>query len=337
MVDRFIKPTQVEEADIENSLRPKTIEEFIGQEEIKSNLRVFIDATKKRNEPLDHVLIYGPPGLGKTTLAYIIASELNATIKGTSGPAIEKKGELTGLLTDLEDKSVFFIDEIHRLNPMIEEILYPAMEDFEFDIVIGKGPGARSVKITVSPFTLVGATTRAGMLTSPLRERFGIVFKLQFYNYEEIKKIIFRSANILGVKIDEKGADIIARRSRGTPRVANRLLRRTKDFAEILGDGSITEKIAIEAMRRLDIDEEGLTSEIREYLKTIIEKYSTGPVGLKTLAISIGESEDTIEDIYEPILIQKGFIKRTPSGRKATEIACKFLGYNITKDQTDIF
>lgn len=338
MVDELTSPVSLtEENELEQSLRPTTLDEFVGQQQLKSELRVYIDAAKKRSDALDHVLLWGPPGLGKTTLANIIANELGVSLRLTSGPAVEKKGELTGLLTDIEQRGVFFIDEIHRLNPMIEEILYPAMEDFEFDIIIGKGPGARSVKITLNRFTLVGATTRSGMLTAPLRERFGIPLKLEFYSEEDMTRIVRRSASILGVEIDNDGARELAARSRGTPRVANRLLRRTKDFAEIRGTGVISADIVRFAMERMNIDDQGFTREIRNYMLKILEDYEGGPVGLKTLATAVGETADTIEDVYEPILIQRGFIKRTPSGRKATLKAFDYFGIKRTPAQGDLF
>ena len=310
----------------EKSLRPKSLDEYIGQEELKRNLKVFIEAAKGRSEALDHVLLYGGPGLGKTTLAHILAHELNVNIKSTSGPVIEKPGDLAAILTNLASGDILFIDEIHRLNRTIEEILYPAMEDYKLDILIGQGPSARTMKIPLPPFTLIGATTRIGLLTPPLRERFGVIFRLDFYSSEELKQIIFRSANILDIEIEEDGAQEIAKRSRGTPRIANRLLKRVRDFAQVESNGVIDAKIARISLDRLEIDEEGLDKMDRQLLSTIIEKFEGGPVGLNTLSAAIGEEKDTIEDVYEPFLIQQGFIKRTPKGRVATKRAYMHLG-----------
>ena len=310
----------------EVSLRPKTLNEYIGQTKVKENMKVYIEAAKKRNEPLDHILLYGPPGLGKTTLASIISTEMNTNIRITSGPAIEKPGDLAALLTNLSPNDVLFIDEIHRLNRSVEEILYPALEDYNLDIIIGKGPSARSIRLELPKFTLIGATTRAGSLTTPLRDRFGIMHRLELYDAEQLNTIVTRSAKILGVDIDEKGSMEIARRSRGTPRIANRLLKRVRDYAAVLGDGTITEEIAKIALEKLEIDELGLDNIDRKILKTIILSYSGGPVGIETLSSTIGEETETIEDVYEPYLLQMGFLSRTPRGRIATPNAYKHLG-----------
>ena len=304
-----------EEERSELSLRPKTLNEYIGQNKVKENIKVYIEAAKKRGEPLDHVLLYGPPGLGKTTLANIIAMEMNSNIRITSGPAIEKPGDLAALLTNLSPNDVLFIDEIHRLNRSVEEILYPALEDYNLDIIIGKGPSARSIRLDLPKFTLVGATTRAGSLTTPLRDRFGIVSRLELYSDEQLKTIVKRSAEILNIKIDETGALEIAKRSRGTPRIANRLLKRVRDYALVLSDGNITKDIADIALQKLEIDQMGLDNIDRKILESIIINYAGGPVGIETLASTIGEEVETIEDVYEPYLMQKGFIGRTPRGR----------------------
>ena len=316
----------VEEAKIETSLRPLCLEEYIGQERAKEHLRIYIDAAKARGESLDHVLFYGPPGLGKTTLAGIIANEMGVIMKVTSGPAIEKPGEMAAILNNLQEGDVLFIDEIHRLNRQVEEVLYPAMEDFAIDIMIGKGATARSIRLDLPHFTLVGATTRAGLLTAPLRDRFGVVHHLEFYTPEELQTIIVRSAGVLGVEIDSKGAYAMARRSRGTPRLANRLLKRVRDFAQVKYDGVITEAVANFALDLLDVDKYGLEMLDRMILTTIIEKFGGGPVGLDTLAAAIGEDSGTLEDVYEPYLIKNGFLNRTPKGRVATDFAYRHLG-----------
>ncbi|MBO8434026.1 MAG: Holliday junction branch migration DNA helicase RuvB [Tyzzerella sp.] len=324
MEDRIITAGFRDE-DMENEpkLRPESLESYIGQDNVKSNMRVFIEAAKGRGEPLDHVLLYGPPGLGKTTLSNIIANEMGVNIKTTSGPAIERPGDMASILNSLSEGDILFIDEIHRLNRMIEEILYPAMEDFVIDIVIGKGAGARSVRLDLPKFTLVGATTRIGLLTAPLRDRFGVIHRLEPYKVEQLKTIIKRSSSVLDIPIDDKGAEEIARRSRGTPRIANRLLKRVRDFAQVKYDGSITEEVSKYALDLLEVDKMGLDNVDRKMLLAMIEKFGGGPVGVDTLAVSIGEESETIEDVYEPYLIQLGYIQRTPRGRIVTE-----LGYN---------
>ena len=327
MEDRLITAeTTGDDGSFDLSLRPKILTEYIGQSKVKENLKVFISAARGRGESLDHVLFYGPPGLGKTTLAHIIAAEMGVSIKSTSGPVIEKPGDLAAVLTNLEPGDVLFIDEIHRLSPVVEEILYPAMEDYQLDIMIGQGPSARTIKLDIPRFTLVGATTRAGLLSSPLRDRFGILNRLEFYTHGELATITTRSAGILGVAIDAAGAGEIARRSRGTPRIANRLLRRVRDFAEIDGDGSISRVMADQALIRLEVDQQGFDLMDRLLLETIIDKFDGGPVGLDTLAAAIGEEKDTIEDVIEPFLLQQGFINRTPRGRVATHQAYTHLG-----------
>ena len=319
--DRFIDPSPTDnvEESFERALRPKELNEYIGQEKIREQLSIFMDAAKNRKEALDHVLLFGPPGLGKTTLAHIISREMGVSLRQTSGPVLEKTGDLAALLSNLEENDVLFIDEIHRLSPVIEEILYPAMEDYRLDIMIGEGPSARSVKLELPPFTLVGATTRAGMLTNPLRDRFGIVSRLEFYNNQELAMIVERSAGLLAVDIDEDGANEIAKRSRGTPRIANRLLRRVRDYAEVKAKGSVSKEIADEALRMLDVDLIGLDLMDRNLLEAIIEKFSGGPVGLDNLSAAIGEEKETIEDVIEPYLIQQGYLMRTPRGRIATQ------------------
>lgn len=325
--NRMISPDFTpEDVDVEFSLRPKTLDEYVGQEKAKENLSVFIEAAKRRDEPLDHVLLYGPPGLGKTTLSNIIANEMNVNIRITSGPAIEKPGDLAALLTNLSPNDVLFIDEIHRLSRSVEEVLYPAMEDFALDIIIGKGPAARSIRIDLPKFTLVGATTRAGQLTSPLRDRFGVLLRLEMYSHEQLAQIIMRSATILGIDCEESGALELAKRSRGTPRVANRLLKRVRDFAQVLGNGVITDKIVDTALIRLEIDELGLDTNDIRMLTTIIRNYNGGPVGLETLAAAMGEEAVTLEDVCEPYLMQLGFLTRTPRGRCVTALAYKHLG-----------
>ncbi len=314
------------DAETEFSLRPRTLAEYIGQDKAKENLSIYIEAAKMRGENLDHVLLYGPPGLGKTTLSTIIANEMNVNIRVTSGPAIEKQGDLAALLTNLSENDILFIDEIHRLNRSVEEVLYPAMEDFALDIIIGKGPSARSIRIDLPKFTLVGATTRAGQLTAPLRDRFGVILRLELYTVEQLTEIVTRSAGILGIECEQEGAVEIARRSRGTPRIANRLLKRVRDFAQVLGDGVITREIADEALRRQEIDQLGLDAIDRRMLTTIIRTYGGGPVGLETLAAAIGEESVTLEDVYEPYLMQIGFLSRTPRGRCATPQAYEHLG-----------
>ena len=329
-----------EDLAADTTLRPQTLEDYLGQPAVHEQMEIFIGAARKRGESLDHVLIFGPPGLGKTTLAHIIANEMNVNMRQTSGPVLERPGDLAALLTNLEAKDVLFIDEIHRLSPVVEEILYPAMEDYQIDIMIGEGPAARAIKLDVPPFTLVGATTRAGLLTSPLRDRFGIVQRLEFYNMEDLTHIVTRSAGILNVSIDEKGAIEIASRARGTPRIANRLLRRVRDYAEVKADGNISGDIAAKALDMLNVDEHGFDAMDRKLLLTIMQKFDGGPVGADSLAAAIGEERDTIEDVLEPYLIQQGFIMRTPRGRVATKNAWLHFGLELPRTlsmENDLF
>jgi Holliday junction DNA helicase RuvB len=324
--NRIITSTmQNDDVDIENSLRPKTLDDYLGQEKTKEQLKIFIEAAKSRNEPLDHVLLYGPPGLGKTTLSSIIANEMGVNLRITSGPAIERAGDLAAILTNLNENDVLFIDEIHRINRTVEEVLYPAMEDYCLDIIIGKGPSARSIRLDLPKFTLIGATTRAGMLTNPLRDRFGVICKLDYYTVDELTKIVIRSAEILGAEIEEGGAIEIARRSRGTPRIANRLLKRVRDYAQVRANGDITNEVADQALELLGVDGLGLDYVDEKLLMTIIKKFTGGPVGLDTLAASIGEDRNTIEDVYEPYLLQLGFLNRGPRGRIAMPLAYEHL------------
>lgn len=327
MEERILTQNFTQEDASEYSLRPRWLSEYIGQQKIKEELKIYIEAAKMRKEPLDHVLLYGPPGLGKTTLATVISNEMGVGIKITSGPAIEKSGDLAAILTNLQENDILFIDEIHRLNRSVEEILYPAMEDFELDIVIGKGPSARSIRLSLPRFTLIGATTRAALMTSPLRDRFGVINRLDYYSVEELKEIIKRSANILNIGIDERAALEIAKRSRGTPRIANRLLKRVRDFAQVRGNGYIDFKTSKEALDVLGVDEIGLEYIDRKILVSIIEKFGGGPVGIDAIAASIGEDGDTIEDVYEPYLLQIGFLNRTPRGRVVTKLAYDYLKY----------
>ena len=331
MGNRMIETNLIEEdIKIEGSLRPQTLDDYIGQSQVKENLKIYIEAAKQRHDALDHVLFYGPPGLGKTTLAGIIANEMGVHMKVTSGPAIEKPGEMAAILNNLQEGDLLFVDEIHRLNRQVEEVLYPAMEDYAIDIMIGKGATARSIRLDLPHFTLVGATTRAGLLTAPLRDRFGVIHRLEFYSVDELKVIIQHSAVILGVKIDEEGALELARRSRGTPRLANRILKRVRDFAQVKYDGAITKEIANTALDLMDVDKMGLDHIDRNILCTMIEKFKGGPVGLDTLAAAIGEDAGTIEDVYEPYLIKNGFLNRTPRGRVVTERAYHHLGQELT-------
>ena len=335
MVDA--KPETPQEEAIERALRPKLLDDYVGQAKVREQLEIFIGAAKMRGEPLDHVLLFGPPGLGKTTLSHIIAAELGVNLRQTSGPVLEKPKDLAALLTNLEKNDVLFIDEIHRLSPVVEEILYPALEDYQIDIMIGEGPAARSIKLDLQPFTLVGATTRAGMLTNPLRDRFGIVSRLEFYTAEELQRIVVRSAGLLDTPMDVEGGFEIARRSRGTPRIANRLLRRVRDYADVKGTGRITEDIAKKALAMLDVDPQGFDLMDRKLLEAVIHRFDGGPVGLDNIAASIGEERDTIEDVIEPYLIQQGFLQRTPRGRIATLAAYRHLGVTPPKSAADLF
>jgi len=328
-----------EEQEFDRALRPQTLDDFVGQKDTIDQLKIFIEATMQRSEALDHVLLFGPPGLGKTTLAMLVAKELGVNIKVTSGPVMDKAADLAGLLTNLEDRDVFFIDEVHRLNHVVEEYLYSAMEDYRIDIMIDKGPSARSVQLNLEPFTLIGATTRAGLLTPPMRARFGVVLRLDFYEPEQLQKIIMRSANILNVPIDEEGSFELATRSRGTPRIANRLLRRVRDFAQVKGNGSITKTIADEALAMLSVDEYGLDDMDKRILSALIEKFDGGPVGLNSLSVAVGEEANTLEEVYEPFLIMEGFLVRTARGRQATPQAYRHLGFVLKAEipQTDLF
>jgi Holliday junction DNA helicase RuvB len=330
---------QPDEISVDISLRPKSLDEYVGQENVKRNLRVFIEAAQNRSEALDHVLFHGSPGLGKTSLAHIIANELGVKINSTSGPVIERPGDLAAILTSLQPRDVLFIDEIHRLNHVVEEILYPAMEDFQLDLVIGQGPSARIMKISLPPFTLVGATTRTGLLSAPLRDRFGVVLRVEFYKPEELRQIVKRSAKLMEIPIKEEGAYEIARRSRGTPRVANRILRRVRDYAQVEAEGVITLEVAKQALIMLDVDEKGLDRMDRHIMLTIMEKFGGGPIGLDTLSAAVSEEKDTLEDVYEPYLIQMGYIKRTPRGRVATKLAYEHFGITmkLTPEQKKLF
>ncbi|MHB0868132.1 MAG: Holliday junction branch migration DNA helicase RuvB [Chloroflexota bacterium] len=334
MSDRLVSPDVGEtEQAIETSLRPKRLDEYIGQEKLKDNLHIFLQAAKARDDALEHVLLYGPPGLGKTTLANIIAAEMQVNIRTTSGPAIEHQGDLAAILTNMRKGDVLFIDEIHRLSRVVEEALYPAMEDFVWDMIVGKGPTARSLRLSLQKFTIIGATTRMAMLSSPLRDRFGVIYRLEFYDQLSIEKIVNRSARILGVSIDPDGAAEVARRSRGTPRIGNRLLRRVRDYAQVMADGVITRRVAQQALERLEVDQLGLDEADRSILRAIIEKFDGGPVGIETIAASTNEDADTVMDVYEPYLLQLGFIARTPRGRVATRLAYEHLGLEPRAEQ----
>src|SRR6476659_9317460 len=335
---RVISPTiSREDSALEATIRPKKLDEYLGQATVREQLSIYIEAARRRGEALDHVLIFGPPGLGKTTLSHVIANELGVNLRATSGPVIERAGDLAALLTNLQPRDVLFIDEIHRLSPVVEEILYPALEDFQIDIMIGEGPAARSVKIDLPPFTLVGATTRAGMLTNPLRDRFGIVARLEFYSPQELTRIVTRSAQLLAIPLADEGALEIARRSRGTPRIANRLLRRVRDYADVRADGNVTLKVADAALSMLDVDRSGLDVMDRKLLATVLDKFGGGPVGVDNLAAAIGEERDTIEDVLEPYLIQQGFLQRTSRGRVATALAYRHFGLATPASGADLF
>jgi Holliday junction DNA helicase RuvB len=338
MLERIVTGQAVNgEKDLDGTLRPSSLAEYVGQDKIKENLAVFIEAARGRGEALDHILFHGPPGLGKTTLAHIIAREMGVQIRTTSGPVVEKQGDLAAILTNLESRDVLFIDEIHRLSPVVEEILYPAMEDFKLDLIIGQGPSARTIKLDLSPFTLIGATTRSGLLTNPLRDRFGILFHLNFYSVEELERIVMRSAAILKIDIDEQGAREIAARSRATPRVANRLTRRVRDYAQVRGGGIIDFETAAKALDMLEVDSVGLDTMDRKFLETIMLKFDGGPVGIETLAAAIGEERDTLEDVYEPYLVKEGFVDRTPRGRVATRRAYEHFKYHFPARQRQLF
>jgi len=327
---------RVDEGSLEVSLRPSALDAFIGQEDIKRNLRIFIQATRARSEALDHVLFHGSPGLGKTTLAHIIANELGVSIKTTSGPVLDRPGDLAAILTSLDPKDVLFIDEIHRLNHVVEEILYPALEDFKLDIIIGQGPSARTVRLSIPPFTLIGATTRTGLLTPPLRDRFGVVLRLEFYKPEELQEIITRSAKLLSIPLDRKGALEISKRSRGTPRIANRLLKRVRDYAEVEAEGVISHSVAAKGLDILEVDHKGLDKMDREIMLTIIEKFDGGPIGVDALSAALHEEKDTLEEVYEPFLLQSGYINRTPKGRVATKLAYRHFGFHSKAKANDI-
>jgi Holliday junction DNA helicase RuvB len=336
MTDEVLSPALLdEELKIDVTLRPRSLDEYIGQRNVKENLKVFIEATLRRNEALDHVLFYGPPGLGKTTLANIVSNELGVNIKSTSGPVIERPGDLAAILTNLEERDVLFIDELHRLSNCVEEVLYPAMEDYKLDLIIGQGPSARSVKIDIPRFTLIGATTRAGLLTSPLRDRFGVISHLDFYPPSDLQTIVLRSAQLLNIEIEPEGALEIAERSRGTPRIANRILRRVRDYAEVRADGIITKETAESALKMLEIDKKGFDKMDRKILSVIIDKYDGGPVGVDAMAAAVNEEKDTLEEVYEPYLIKEGFIKRTSRGRVATQIAYEHLGRKLSPEKQE--
>jgi Holliday junction DNA helicase RuvB len=337
MEERIVSPLDQEEEIFDNSLRPKRLENFVGQKKVKENIGIFIQATKNRGEALDHVLLYGPPGLGKTTLANIVSNELEVNFHSTSGPVMDRTGDMASILTNLAEKDVLFIDEIHRLNRVVEEYLYSAMEDFKIDLMIGEGPTARSMKINLNRFTLIGATTRTGLLTSPLRSRFGVDLRLEYYSPEELKMIIQRSADLLGVKITEEGADELSLRARGTPRIANRLLKRVRDYAEVKADGVIDQKVAKSALALFEVDAIGLDNLDRQILETIITKFEGGPVGIETIAAAVSEDKDTIEDVYEPFLIREGLLIKTPRGRKVTQLAFKHLNLENPDEQSELF